>query len=920
MRKILLNSARGQENVNVVNSVDIDLTTKQRLFTGGDSTGTINHYEMYLKERNDCDRYKLFFTINPYMSNILFNMFTEVVYDENMGGWATILGDTPLQKTGNANWERGHRTYSKDDKGVFDSGITRYEAIRDTEYSHPELGNFTYHPGLDIFNNHYLRSEGYFAIRKGKHSGGDNKSVFNTISDYLVYDNGSIATHKREVPIESDPTKTVDKNTHIFGRTNFSTFSNAFATRLKEENGWLGFYNKSYAKGANHTIIVDGVEKDIEINRVLNNRNACEFIDMYPDRSLFSLLPKINKNYKNREEYNWEWCITYPYKKRYTKDNGGVYDFFEKGKGLRIIWNSSDVLYMNNINANLLEPNFVTRESRAVYFRTKAKHGLSVGDIVRLTDGEDRSFSCPVVGVGDTNKEMKKYYFSVSYDDLADGWGEESKYVIMGRVEGVKIPNKVYVAKVINGVPCDYYIREFKVIEELHSTINKAGFARTIYNDPVAQIIFSDDLNVSGLKDHLGRSLTEVYLTIVKKNRGYSNWYTYGTTNPAVVEASHCFGKVTSGFDFEMGGKDIVTEEFMEIMKDYNVRMAYNVIGGGINTYDMKIPYSSGDTLEEEVSLKYPYGLTLFGDFVEFSPSDVRENVLEDVHHRFNTAQRETNLGKDSKFPSNFDALCYDEILYDDYDWADGLTDRATESTIVDFEIEKRKGLRSGEGVRQGDNYQYHDNFFPEGYFYKPHHRVKLKEFSDIVSKDYDMELPIITENGVKIKDCGLFLYEMTSAKDYSLTTSDVLVLLYENNVYQEVVVAPGTKGTRIVFSGTIPIDMCPKRVFVKNPLVPDYAYYPADGTGRRVWRELIPDTELNQTSDIYNRPFSNGAIYINTNINLYLRRQDPDGRYGMQYTYQRVGDFSNYVLTGLEKSLPDVDYKIQTDYTTCEL
>ena len=114
MRKILLNSARSQENVNVVNSVDIDLTTKQRLFTGGDSTGTINHYEMYLKERNDCDRYKLFFTINPYMSNILFNMFTEVVYDENMGGWATILGDTPLQKTGNANWERGYRTYSND--------------------------------------------------------------------------------------------------------------------------------------------------------------------------------------------------------------------------------------------------------------------------------------------------------------------------------------------------------------------------------------------------------------------------------------------------------------------------------------------------------------------------------------------------------------------------------------------------------------------------------------------------------------------------------------------------------------------------------------------------------------------------------------------------------------------------------------
>ena len=32
--------------------------------------------------------------------------------------------------------------------------------------------------------------------------------------------------------------------------------------------------------------------------------------------------------------------------------------------------------------------------------------------------------------------------------------------------------------------------------------------------------------------------------------------------------------------------------------------------------------------------------------------------------------------------------------------------------------------------------------------------------------------------------------------------------------------------------------------------------------------------------------PFLNGAIYINKNINLYLRRQDPDGNYNLKDSY----------------------------------
>ena len=37
------------------------------------------------------------------------------------------------------------------------------------------------------------------------------------------------------------------------------------------------------------------------INRVINNKDIGAFVDMYPDRSLYSILPKYNK-YRNSKE------------------------------------------------------------------------------------------------------------------------------------------------------------------------------------------------------------------------------------------------------------------------------------------------------------------------------------------------------------------------------------------------------------------------------------------------------------------------------------------------------------------------------------------------------------------------------------------------------------------------------------------
>jgi hypothetical protein len=627
---------------------------------------------------------------------------------------------------------------------------------------------------------------------------------------------------------------------------------------------------------------------------------------MYPDRTLFSLLPTINEGYNGREEYNWDWVLTYPYKKRYTNKNGKPYDFFEKGKGLRVIWHMTESLTVEGSNHDFLKkPNgdtLVTRNSGNVFFRTKMKHGLEIGDAVRIIADNKDEFICRVANVGDINGLLPEYYFALSYDDIADGWGEEKTYILNATIDSVRIPQNIFVSKVVNGLVCDYYIRDFKIIDGLKSDIQKAGFSKTIFGDPVAQIIYSNNLNVYGLKDHNGRDISEIYLTLVKRNKGYNEWYLSGVTHPVYVERSHCFGEVTSGFEFELEHDEMV--EF-DMVKDYNVRMLYN-----INTTDdtyldnVDVPFNIPKSLERNLSVESTE--VFCGDFIEFSPSTVLERTLSEVYHRFNTAQREVI---NPSYIFDLKKIKYDEIMYDDYDFL------GDDMGPAGFKINIKRGM--GENVSD----KRWNSFNPEGYFYKPHHKIQIKEESTIVSYDFDLQLAVLKdENGNKLsKNEDGLRYELNVSGSYALLTNDKIVLLYKDRTYIEGVVNE-VKDNKVIFSSEPIKDLNPWRVFLKNKTVPSYAYYSGDGSGKRMWRKILLESELNQDSGIYERPYANGAIYLHDDINFYVRRQDPDGRYGLQYIYERVGDYANFTISGNKKDMPDVDYKTIESNTQCEL
>lgn len=887
MKQILLNSAKNNENVNVESSEYISLSTKQRSVPTENVEGMINHYELYLKERNECKNYKMMFTLHPYMTNVLFNPFTEIIYNEGAIGSKIIGGK---QVTGINDFYNTINTETKNalNSSTFNScdGDRRYQLIRDTENSHPELGNLAYHCGLDIFNNHYLRSKGFFSV---KCSG--NKKTFNTIEDVLIYSDNTIAKVKRETP-NGNILGIKDVTMHLFTHENTDDIITAFRGGIKEENGWVGFYNRAYAPT---------VSQGYVINRCINNRQSCDFIDMYPDRTLFGFQPKINELYNDREEYNWKWFLTYPYENVYVTDKDKDFPFFNKN-GLKIVWSS--------------EPN--ERVSRSVYFRTLCKHNLQPNDLIKITcdlnGGIITSFSLRVLNVGDSKGNNGKYYFSVSYDDLADEYYENK-----GKI---KLPTNMWVAKIKEGIPCVYYIRKFKKLQEVSSTLNKMAFSRTIFNDNVSQLMYNENINVDGLKDNLGRELSEIFLTIVKTNVGNKQFYLSGSSNPYYTEYSHCFGKITSGFNFEIGDKDRFKATLLSDrnMRDYNVRTLYNLEGldGSLENFvnEMGIKYTPPTPLEDEITEKRDY---FVGDFVEFSPNTMSEEVIEDVYHRFNTFQRENILNNDF---FNFSHFKYDEIEFDDFDFGDGNFEAAKSENIANFTVAiKDNGFRNHKD-ENGVDKNLHDNIFPEGYFYKPHYRVKIKEYSDIISSDYDVKL-LNVDGDNKVKQSQYWSrYYFEINEQYALTYEDKIVLCYENGKRYEYYVSDDTRGNVIGFvdmeRGLDQINKGLKYIFYKNPNIPSYAI-PVNNEGKYVWRELMKDTELPQDSDIYNRTYANGAVYVNTNINFYLRRQDPYGVYGLRYSSIDKETPRDFIINGVENGLPDVDYKIEKNYSVCE-
>lgn len=968
-KNFFLEKNRSEFSNNVESAMNIALSTKTRLLPNNSLKDDFSLFEQYNKERDECDKFRLILTVNPVCSNVLFNTKTEVVIDEGSDNCIAIRDD-------------GGKVYKKNDlakNALNTSSITYLQTIRDTEYTHKENGGFVYHCGIDIFNNHMLRKKNFIHVNKYNGvSSSESSSVYNTIKDFKRDSNGDII--KEKIHIDST-NKNKETKMHLYQYDSIMSMPLAFFDNCIEKDGWWGFTNPN-------TIEVENNDLNISINRMFANNKSCEFIDLYPDRSLFSFVPKYNK-FRHRTEKNWDYCVTYPYAKETDKLNeicGGKNEAIRADMKYTLNASSTPIIECTSyFNHNLKLGDYVTFFYYHPHMVFDENYFLELVSVVkdeeyhlyyyedidslgRPIDGADVKYVIPkdklefvkssikvkVLSVGDINGENERKTFSVKYSDIQSIYNN-MKYF------------GCFYKKNVQNTDCLYYFRKFKKFKnndgnDLKNDINKIAFAQNIYGDDMAQIVFTDDINVDGLLDHNGKPISEIFLTIVKRNKGYQKWYTpnsdkNGLIKDADIEFSHCFGEVTSGLDFS----GLENEPF-----DYNIHYLHNIkepkqaskdVFNTLSAWGETILSGVPKTLEDEITIDND---EFYGDVVEYDICNATETVIGNVYHRFNTAQREC-------WDDDFKNIYQDSIVSDDYDEANGMK---TPFKVVTYHINDaintvlEKGEKS-DGIIFG-------NIAPEGYFYNPHFKIKIKELDDspksspakLVNYDSisfgrkETFLLIKKDGSIKFFDDKIYLNEeledgdtqISQEKYYEITINFLVdygfykgdyIAFYNNKTMEtswgEIIKINGSKITmkfdNDCFS-TIPnvtsdyfSPSSGKRclyAFWSPNNVPIYAKF-SDGIKKFVWRPILPSSKMIQDDELYDIPFTNGRFYLEKNITFFLKRQDPMGKYGLstpmyKHYSQILGNpMLKYHINGYNPiDLSEIMYTINNLTNTC--
>ena len=924
--KIFLQSHLSKKSSNTSNGVNVQFKGRRKLLPTNDVSEIVSQYDQYLLERESCNKIRLTCQVNPICTNVLFNPITEIVRYEGSNNVELLNyldGSTELKNT-DLLYKTPNILCSSNLNGNSGSENHHTNAIRDTQLSNTKNG-FIYHCGLDILNNHLIRSNTFKTICRRDKKSDSVSEVFNTIGDTMRDVSGNQVIETLYFPVSSSVEgHKKDVEAHIYRYDDILQFDESISNRLiKKYDGWVGFYNRSKIKS--YSNFENGDIMDIE--RPIMYKNGGDFIEMYPDRSLYSFVPKFNK-YRNRIEKNWEYCITYPSSSTTEGFESIINGDLKSLKAIYFDENSQG----DNGGSQLV-----------IYGITK--HGLKVGDFVNIyntyiedgkTVNEVVAYSAEVTNVVDdyifilqgisstisdtwcylsdmTKKENDNetlYYNDVGYKNHSNKYlkksGSNTKYYIINN-KYVNLDDKaqnISYKKVVNGVECDYYVRVFEKVpnfknasavtsseydiykndsELIHeyqdkkydfeSHVSRLAFAKNIYGDDVGEIVFTDDIDISNLIDNLGRPISTLYIMFFKSNKGYKEWYGFYTQedikkndkridiNSDNVTYSHCFGMLTCGY--ETSDESICNSDIDSI---YTI----NNIGESSQGISISKLNKGRDDYYYDTEIAYDVDKKFYGDICCYDGYNIVEESIQPIMHRFNTAQRESSKSLSNEFYQKFN---YDNIIYDDYDINQNFT---IKTSVVDNVNQKK-----------------------EGYYYKPFYPIEIKTFGSLNSVSPDF-LKIIGikkydgENG-RYYSISTLSYHYLSPGDKSMiydTEQDkyyTLVTIKNNdsNYKKFYFVAYDEKGTE-----KVDLDISDYSKFklfkIDNLEVSSHASLLKDGTCRFVWRDLYNNgfspTSAKSTEEY---PFTNGAFYINKKIDIYVRRQDPYGVYGL---YDGVG------------------------------
>jgi len=370
-----------------------------------------------------------------------------------------------------------------------------------------------------------------------------------------------------------------------------------------------------------------------------------KFFNIEPTKKRFDL----NSNTKK----NWDICITYP---------SSIDDQHHIVKDGLLIVNIEEV----EVGGKSM-----------VALGTATRHGLSTGEKVRISAMSDNQLNgeFTVKRVGLDNGDYKENYFAIDVDPTVI-----TTNTISGRM-----------VRYVNGYESEYYLRKFKKFTDIDYSIDPLAFSNTIFNDQNYQVTFNKEVDISDLKDNLGRPLSELYLTIVK------------------TRDDNFMSKIKSGLDLEyLSGN-------LNDIKLSNIRRIHNGSSTPFTTHtplnpDVKMGDLSADT-------------EFYGDVVEYNKTELVENILSDVLHRFNTSKR----------------------------------DSSTQSNTL------AKGPRR------------------EGYMYKPHYEIPIRLYSSFIEQGYTATTGNIPDYSEELNG-GKYIWRDLLTIGASLANGETLEYPFTNN------------------------------------------------------------------------------------------------------------------------------------------
>ena len=381
--EIILGKKRHKISTNEDNFIGVELQSYEKTLSYTEDSYYIDSYQRYYKEKDESQRHRMAFTITPFCSNVLFNVLSEPVYMEGSDSAITITKDDKVIPNFN---------------GYKSGAINREKLIEDTGYSHPYTSAsqypIVYHCGLDIFNNHLLRNKEFAVVNIT--SGTTRDEEFNTIKDYARDGSGKTITEEiLYVSPDNGQVNTTATDIHLYQYGTIMSYEDSITNNLIESNGWFGFLNAT-------TLPIDNVtigSKKFSINKCMNNNKAWEQIDMYPDRSLFSFAPKLNK-FRGRVEKNWDYCLTYPVSADTENDliNGGL----------------KCRIYFPNVDE--WGDSLLNMENATITLKSAIRHNLAAGEYVNLYGASDAIMGqktanpAQIVSVGLNGKDKEHYF------------------------------------------------------------------------------------------------------------------------------------------------------------------------------------------------------------------------------------------------------------------------------------------------------------------------------------------------------------------------------------------------------------------------------------------------------------------------------------------------------------------------------